>query len=102
MPARDDRRRCATRELGDPSRSETRVLALAADQIARLAPARSTPQAATDLEIARQADALKTALIDSVSHDLRTPLASIRATAGGLADPDVAVDRRRARAMRRA
>jgi two-component system sensor histidine kinase KdpD len=44
---------------------------------------------ATDLEVSRQGDVLKTALIDSVSHDLRTPLASIRATAGGLADPAV-------------
>jgi two-component system sensor histidine kinase KdpD len=30
--------------------------------------------------------------VDAVSHDLRTPLASIRATAGGLADPAVAWD----------
>ena len=40
-------------------------------------------------EVARRSDALKSALLDSVSHDLRTPLASIRATAGNLADPDV-------------
>ena len=32
-------------------------------------------------------------LIDSVSHDLRTPLASIRATAGGLADPGGRLER---------
>ena len=78
------------RELGDPSRSETRVLALAADQIAVSLRRDQLRQAATDLEIAHQTDVLKTALIDSVSHDLRTPLASIRATAGGLADPEVA------------
>ena len=78
------------RELGDPSRSETRVLALAADQVAVSLRRDQLRQAATDLEIAHQADVLKTALIDSVSHDLRTPLASIRATAGGLADPEVA------------
>jgi len=77
------------RELGDPSRSETRVLALAADQIAVSLRRDQLRQAATDLEIAHETDVLKTALIDSVSHDLRTPLASIRATAGGLADPDV-------------
>ena len=77
------------RSLGDPSRSETRVLALAADQIAVSLRRDQLRQAATDLEIAHQTDMLKTALIDSVSHDLRTPLASIRATAGGLADPDV-------------
>jgi two-component system, OmpR family, sensor histidine kinase KdpD len=78
------------RELGDPSRSETRVLALAADQIAVSLRRDQLRQAATDLEIAHETDVLKTALIDSVSHDLRTPLASIRATAGGLADPEVA------------
>ena len=78
------------RERGDPSRSETRVLALAADQIAVSLRRDQLRRAATDLEIAHQTDVLKTALIDSVSHDLRTPLASIRATAGGLADPDVA------------
>ena len=77
------------RARGDPSRSETRVLALAADQIAASLRRDQLRQTATDLEVARQTDALKTALIDSVSHDLRTPLASIRATAGGLADPAV-------------
>jgi two-component system sensor histidine kinase KdpD len=77
------------RQLGDPSRSETRVLSLAADQIAVSLRRDQLRQAATDLEVAHQTDVLKTALIDSVSHDLRTPLASIRATAGGLADPDV-------------
>jgi two-component system, OmpR family, sensor histidine kinase KdpD len=78
------------RELGEPSRTETRVLALAADQVAVSLRRDQLRQAATDLEIAHQTDVLKTALIDSVSHDLRTPLASIRATAGGLADPEVA------------
>ena len=77
------------RELGEPSRTETRVLALAADQIAVSLRRDQLRRSATDLEIAHQTDALKTALIDSVSHDLRTPLASIRATAGGLADPEV-------------
>jgi two-component system sensor histidine kinase KdpD len=77
------------RDAGDPSRVQTRVLALAADQIAVSLRRDQLRQTATDLEVARQTDALKTALIDSVSHDLRTPLASIRATAGGLADRDV-------------
>jgi two-component system sensor histidine kinase KdpD len=78
-----------TRAEGDPSRVQTRVLALAADQIASSLRRDQLRQTATELEIARQTDSLKTALLDSVSHDLRTPLASIRATAGGLADPDV-------------
>jgi two-component system, OmpR family, sensor histidine kinase KdpD len=78
-----------TRAEGDPSRVQSRVLALAADQIASSLRRDQLRQTATELEVARQTDALKTALIDSVSHDLRTPLASIRATAGGLADPEV-------------
>ena len=77
------------RDAGPPSREATRILALAADQVALSLRRDQLRGTATELAIARQADALKTALIDSVSHDLRTPLASIRATAGGLADPDV-------------
>ena len=75
------------RSSGLPNRAETRILALAADQIGLSLRRDQLRQDATEPEIARQSDALKTALIDSVSHDLRTPLASIRATAGGLADP---------------
>jgi two-component system sensor histidine kinase KdpD len=77
------------REDGMPDRAATRILALAADQLTLALRRDRLRAAATDAEVARQGDALKTALIDSVSHDLRTPLASIRATAGGLADPDV-------------
>ena len=40
-------------------------------------------------EVSRRSEALKSALLDSVSHDLRTPLASIRAAAGTLMDPEV-------------
>ena len=90
------------RELGVPSREETRVLALAADQIGLSIRRDQLRRTATELEVARQGDTVKTALIDSVSHDLRTPLASIRATAGGLADPDVRwddADRREAAAL---
>jgi two-component system sensor histidine kinase KdpD len=75
------------RRLGEPDGTETRLLAAAADQVGlalahdRLA---AESQAA---EVARQSDALKSALLQSVSHDLRTPLATIRAAAGSL-DPD--------------
>ena len=77
------------RALGPPSREETRILALGADQVALSVRRDQAHRAATELEVARQGDLLKTALIDSVSHDLRTPLAGIRATAGSLADPAV-------------
>jgi two-component system sensor histidine kinase KdpD len=75
------------RRLGTPDPIETRLLAAAADQVGlalahdRLA---AESQAA---QVARQSDAIKSALLQSVSHDLRTPLATIRAAAGSL-DPD--------------
>jgi two-component system sensor histidine kinase KdpD len=69
---------------GEPDRTETRLLSAAADQIGQaLAHDRLAAQA-QDAEIARQGDALKSALLQSVSHDLRTPLATIRAAAGTL------------------
>ncbi len=78
----------ATRLPGDPQpgRGARRLLALAADQLA-LAHRRDRLSAElTAVEVARQSDALRGAILDSVSHDLRTPIASIRALAGGLAD----------------
>jgi K+-sensing histidine kinase KdpD len=44
---------------------------------------------ATDAEVLRRTDELKTALLGAVSHDLRTPLASIIASAGSLRQRDV-------------
>jgi len=82
----------------EPDRATTRVLALAGDQLALAIRRDDLRREATEVEIARRADALKTALLDAVSHDLRTPLASIRAAAGSLADPEVAIDAASARA----
>jgi two-component system sensor histidine kinase KdpD len=82
----------ATRTRGDPfpGRSHSRLLAAAADQLGQSVVRDRFAAEATAAEVARQGDALKSALLDSVSHDLRTPLAAIRATAGNLMDPDVA------------
>jgi two-component system, OmpR family, sensor histidine kinase KdpD len=41
----------------------------------------------------READRLKSALLSSVSHDLRTPLAAIKGAASNLCDPSVHWDR---------
>jgi two-component system sensor histidine kinase KdpD len=82
----------------EPDRATTRLLALAADQLALAIRRDDLRREATEVEIARRADTLKTALLDAVSHDLRTPLASIRAAAGSLVDPEVAVDAASARA----
>ncbi len=85
---------------GPPGRGHTRLLAAAADQIGQALERDRLAREATGAEIARRSEAAKTALLDSVSHDLRTPLASIRAAAGSLMDPDVRLDAsaRRARA----
>ena len=88
------------RSIGPPGRGHTRVLAAAADQIGQALERDRLAEEATGAEIARRSEAAKTALLDSVSHDLRTPLASIRAAAGSLMDPNLAIgeDARRERA----
>ena len=70
-----------------PDGAQTRLLSAAADQIGQALERDQLAVEATSAEIARRSDALKSALLDSVSHDLRTPLASIRAAAGSLMDP---------------
>src|SRR5690242_5427846 len=47
-------------------------------------------QEAVHAEALRESDSLKDALLGSVTHDLRTPLASIEAAAGSLLEPDIA------------
>ncbi len=78
----------ATRQVGDPQpgRGARRLLALAADQLGIALRRDELRAELTAAEVARQSDALRAAILDSVSHDLRTPVASIRALAGGLAD----------------
>ena len=79
-------------EAREADRITTRLLSLAADQLALAIRRDDLRREATEVEIARRADTLKSALLDAVSHDLRTPLASIRAAAGSLVDPEVAID----------
>jgi two-component system sensor histidine kinase KdpD len=72
------------RGSGEPTTAETRLLASAADQVGQAVAHDRLEADAQAAEIARQSDALKSALLQSVSHDLRTPLATIRAAAGTL------------------
>jgi two-component system sensor histidine kinase KdpD len=72
------------RSKGEPDRTETRLLAAAADQLGQALAHDGLAEESQAAEIARQSDALKSALLQSVSHDLRTPLATIRAAAGTL------------------
>jgi two-component system sensor histidine kinase KdpD len=59
------------------------------DQIALALDHLALEQEAIHAEALRESDRLKTALLGSVTHDLRTPIASIQAAAGSLLDPEV-------------
>ncbi len=60
-----------------------------ADQLALALQARRLRAEAQTVASLGQANALRTALLQAVSHDLRTPLASIKASASGLLQDDV-------------
>ena len=75
----------------EPGPSTSRLLQVAADLVAQSLAHERLIEERRRAEVARQSDELKTALLESVSHDLRTPLATIRAVAGTLIDPEVAV-----------
>ena len=64
-------------------------MAAAADQVGQGLLRDRLAEQATELEVTRRSEELKAALLDSVSHDLRTPLGSIRAAAGSLADSSI-------------
>ena len=72
------------REEREPDRAETRILSAAADQLGQAVIRDRVDLERTNAEVARRGEAVKTALLDSVSHDLRTPLATIRAAAGSM------------------
>ncbi len=72
------------RVLGEPDAVGTRLMAAVADQVGQALAHDMVEDRVRASEIARESDALKSALLQSVSHDLRTPLATIRAAAGSL------------------
>jgi two-component system sensor histidine kinase KdpD len=74
-----------------PDAASTRLLRVAADLVAQALGQDRLADETRRAEVAQQSDALKSALLESVSHDLRTPLASIRASAGTLMDPEVSL-----------
>ncbi len=84
--------------LGELQLEETRLLTATADQISQAIDRERLARQAMELEVARRSDELKSALLVSVSHDLRTPLSAIRAAAGNLADPEVEIDEDQRRA----
>ncbi len=70
--------------------SDNRLLLAVATQLAATLEREHLRREATEAEILRRTDELKTALLNAVSHDLRTPLASIIAAAESLQQDDVA------------
>jgi len=74
---------------GALSRADDRLLMAVASQIGLAAERMRLREMATEAELLRRTDEVKTALLNAVSHDLKTPLASIIASAGSLLQQDV-------------
>ncbi|WP_066464252.1 DUF4118 domain-containing protein [Sanguibacter suarezii] len=72
--------------------SDQQVLEAFAAQAGLVIEYRRLREQAAAAAVLEQADATRTALLAAVSHDLRTPLASIRAAIDGLSAADVRVD----------
>jgi two-component system sensor histidine kinase KdpD len=71
------------------SGADDRLLLAAANQLGLTVERARLREVATEAEILQRTDKLKTALLNAVSHDLKTPLASIVASAGSLLQEDV-------------
>jgi two-component system sensor histidine kinase KdpD len=74
---------------GELSSDDRQLLDLLADQLAVAIDKQRLGEEAADAEKLADIDAVRTALLRAVSHDLRTPLASIKAMISGLRDPSV-------------
>ena len=72
------------------SADDQRLLQVLADQIAMVIDNRRLADEASEVSALANVDAVRIAMLRAVSHDLRTPLASIKAMISGLRDPDVA------------
>jgi len=69
--------------------ADDRLLSAVGSQLAIAIERTRLREEAAEAEILRRTDELKTALLNTVSHDLRTPLSSIIASAGSLLQQDV-------------
>lgn len=73
----------------DLTSDDHRVLRAFTQQLSKALLQTRLAKTAARAELLDQADALRTAILQAVSHDLRTPLASIKASVSSLRDPDV-------------
>ncbi|MEO7370835.1 MAG: DUF4118 domain-containing protein [Ilumatobacteraceae bacterium] len=71
------------------SSDDQRVVRALADQLAVALERSQLSRDAAEAEALAQIDSVRTALLRAVSHDLRTPLATIKAMVSGLLDRDV-------------
>jgi two-component system sensor histidine kinase KdpD len=71
------------------SSAESRVLRAFGDQLALVLERDRLLRTATDAEVYRQTERLRQTLLAAVSHDLRSPLAAIKATVTDLLDDSV-------------
>jgi len=76
---------------GQPSydTADDRLLVAAGLQLGRATERQQLRTAATEAEVLRRTDDLRAAMLNAVSHDLRTPLASIVAAAESLRSDDI-------------
>lgn len=95
VPVSSDERRVGTITLvRDPlgpqfGSTQSRLLSAVAAQLGQAVERERLRREALESEVLRRSDELKTSLLNAVSHDLRTPLASIVASAGSLRQEDV-------------
>jgi two-component system sensor histidine kinase KdpD len=78
---------------------ESQMLATFANQAAIAVERTLLVEEHTRAEVLARSDELKSALLSAVSHDLRTPLASIKAAATALLQPDFAWDDHEGKAL---
>ena len=78
------------RRDGRPYRaSDTRLVASLGNMVGAFLERERLQQAATTAAAAQEADQLKSSLLSSVSHELKTPLAALTATVSNLLESDV-------------
>jgi two-component system, OmpR family, sensor histidine kinase KdpD len=77
------------------ARTDRRLLDALVDQIALALERLRLTEDLAATQLATETERLRTALLNSVSHDLRTPLVTIIGAAGHLADSDLPIDARR-------